>query len=111
MLKRTLKWAPKSSEQAQAIALDDQADARVSQDFEGSDLISGIIQAESPKPLNPESGAVVRSANVSPTDTGSEKATQSRDSASSPAPPSPPVKKPEAPAPAQASSDQGGLGW
>jgi recombination protein RecT len=45
-LKRTMKWAPKSREQAAAIAVDDQADAGIAQDFAAAGEVARIIPAE-----------------------------------------------------------------
>ncbi len=54
ILKRTLKWAPKSREQAIAIAVDDQADAGISQDFQRAQDIAGILPAETTKTAGQE---------------------------------------------------------
>jgi recombination protein RecT len=47
-LKRVFKWAPKSREQGHAIALDDQADAGLDQDFDAARDVSGILPASVP---------------------------------------------------------------
>lgn len=108
VLKRTLKWAPKSREQARAVAVDDEADAGISQTFEGSEAIAALLPATGPKPAAQEmmerAQANGRDADV-PQPAPESRQGPDRDGQPASAPPR------EAEEPPTPTDEQGGLGW
>lgn len=105
VLKRTLKWAPKSREQSRAVAVDDQADAGISQDFEAGASIAALLPPSTPKPAAQEmmerAREDARPVDVPPSEP--EPVAVTRDGNPPPSPP----RDEEPPTP----TESGGLGW